>query len=319
MLAYIQSLALLISHRVSGRSLLASTRPQQPFGSADREMRGTDAGDLVDALVEYRLVMEKSKTLETRMKYQIDKLVRLAEEGSKSSAVTADGRPSSILQQVYLRLTVDPLAFRPNPEELAAEDSGEEDEAAEDAGNIYRPPKLAPVPYTEGSKGKQRSALAPSTLRSLQYTDSSAPYSEKSTGLGISSSLASSRARELQRITEFEEDNMTRLIMNRKESRRRKRDEADIALGGVGASGRGRSRGGLQDEFRDILQSVGKTGRSASGDGYEDLRQRAKRKSMLERSRSTDLPVSNEEAPRKRARFENAVKKVKKRSSKLKH
>jgi U3 small nucleolar ribonucleoprotein protein LCP5 len=205
------------------------------------------------------------------------------------------------------------LAFRPNPDELLADDSND-DETPLEPDNVYRPPKLAPVPYME-KKTKKTSGPIPSTLRSLQYDDASTPYAEKSTGLGVSSSLASARARELQRMTEFEEENMTRLVMNKKESKRRRMDEADIALGGVGASGSRRHRGGLQDEFRDIFQSANKSRRSSTGDGYEELREKAKRGSMLERSRTRDFSAASDDAPRKRARFENAVKKVKRKSN----
>ncbi|KAF8451000.1 hypothetical protein L210DRAFT_3521987 [Boletus edulis BED1] len=44
------------------------------------------------------------------------------------------------------------------------------------------------------------------------------------------SALTSGRAREIQRMTEFEEDNFTRLIMKKKEAQRRRRDEEDLAL-----------------------------------------------------------------------------------------
>jgi U3 small nucleolar ribonucleoprotein protein LCP5 len=213
----------------------------------------------------------------------------------------------------------DPLAFRPNPNNLGGKDSeasGSDHSENEDIGGsgIYRPPRVAPVPYNEtGRNSSSKRPKAPFALASLQYVDSAAPHAEKSTGLGGHASLESSRARELRRLTEFEEDNMMRLITNKKEAKRRRRDEEDIALGGAGVGIRGRQRGGLEDEFRDIFQSVNNPRKGVSGDAYDELRQRGKRKGMLERSRNRDIPLHNAEAtedgPRKRGRFETALKK----------
>lgn len=91
MLSYIQSLALLSSHRVLGHSLLDRTPPSQSFGALDRPARGADAGDLVDTMVEDRIVLEKTKALEARMKYQIDKLVRLAQDAPQDEGDFIDG------------------------------------------------------------------------------------------------------------------------------------------------------------------------------------------------------------------------------------
>ena len=83
MLGYIHTLALLNAHRALGHSLAPSddAAPALPgFGNAEREERGTEPADLIAAAVERRLVLEKTKVLEGRMRYQIEKLVRLSEE-----------------------------------------------------------------------------------------------------------------------------------------------------------------------------------------------------------------------------------------------
>jgi U3 small nucleolar ribonucleoprotein protein LCP5 len=82
------SLTLLLVQRVAGHSLKSHTPPSQPFSSSERDLRGVEAGDLVDALVEERLVLEKIQTLEKRMKYQINKYVRLAEDNSNANGAT---------------------------------------------------------------------------------------------------------------------------------------------------------------------------------------------------------------------------------------
>ncbi|OJT12226.1 Neuroguidin [Trametes pubescens] len=317
MLSYLQSLSLITARRAIGHSLADRSPPNAPFSAKDRPARGAGAADRVDATIEARVVLEKVKVLEGRMKYQIDKLVRIAEEGDSADK----------------NITNDPLAFRPNPQALM--DQGSEDEDEDGAGahggqrdGVYRPPKLAPMPYIESRKNKEkdrsRRAPVPSALANLAHLDPSAPHAESTSGLGGVPALASGRARELQRMNEFEEENFTRLVMKKKESRRRALDEADLALGGSGmASGRrGRVPGvGLEDEFGDILKSVGRTRSGALGDGYEELRQRGKKEGVLARSRARSgedaFEDMGEDGPRqrKRSRFEKEVKAVKKRTS----
>lgn len=70
LLSYIQSLALLAAHRALGHSL------------GDRVIGGdgTNTSAVVNTLVKERIVLERARVLEGRMKYQIDKLVRIAQE-----------------------------------------------------------------------------------------------------------------------------------------------------------------------------------------------------------------------------------------------
>ena len=90
MLTYMQSLALVSARRVVGHSLAGRTQPAEPYSSAERSSRGSEPGDLVDSMIEGRIALEKINILEGRMRYQIEKLVRLAEEPEKSTNV-ADG------------------------------------------------------------------------------------------------------------------------------------------------------------------------------------------------------------------------------------
>jgi U3 small nucleolar ribonucleoprotein protein LCP5 len=326
MLSYIHSLALLSSHRVLGHSLLDRAPPSQSFGTMDRSARGCDAGDLVDTMVENRIVLEKAKALEVRMKYQIDKLVRLAQDAPQDEGDVIDGKPTTSVSRIYTQhLFSDPLAFKPNISNLAAPSTqrgriitesanadGQNSEHGSDAGDeIYRPPKLAPVPYTDKSTSK-KDRPQPRSLSSLLTLDPSRPHAESASGLGTgSASLSSSRARELQRMTEFEEENMMRLVMNKKEGKRRKRDEEDMAFGGSGA-GRG-GGAALRDEFKDVLGAIErKRGGPSGGDGYEELRQRGKKADAFERSRvrKVDQVDEGREGPRvrKKSRFEAAIK-----------
>ena len=87
LLSYLQCLILLCSRRVLGHSLTSRSPPAQPFSTQDRSSRGSDTGDLVDLMIENRIVLEKIKTLEAKLRYQIEKLVRVAEEPESSANV----------------------------------------------------------------------------------------------------------------------------------------------------------------------------------------------------------------------------------------
>ncbi|PBK62933.1 hypothetical protein ARMSODRAFT_963780 [Armillaria solidipes] len=316
LLSYMQSLLLLSCRRALSHSLAARSPPQQPFSDPDRDARGDGPGDLVDSMIENRVVLEKIKVLEGRMRYQIDKLVRLAKD---DAAVDVNN---------------DPLAFRPNPENLV-DDNDDEVSEGEEEGNdrpmasndgIYHPPRLAPVPYIPTSKDKNKKrAPIPTTLNALRHADPTLPYTESTSGLGSTPSLnnQSSRARYLKRLTEFEEEQFGRVMLSKKEARRRRRDEEALAMGGglsgVGEEGKGRVRRGgrgFDDEFADVLRDVDRGGRG--GDGYDELRQRSKRGSVLERSRDSkrESAPMEDDGPmkkRKRSRFEMERKAVKKR------
>jgi U3 small nucleolar ribonucleoprotein protein LCP5 len=199
-------------------------------------------------------------------------------------------------------------------------DERDEEDDAQDKDGIYRPPRLAAMPYTEPKRDKKtRRAPLPSALSSLMHQDPSKPHIESTTGLGSMPSLSSNRAREIHRMNEFEEENFTRLVMKKKEMKRRKKDEEDIALGGSGGISGRRRGGGFEDEFQDVLRSVERSKDGVVGDGYEELRKKGKKRDVLERSRMRggEKEDAKEEGPRprKRSRFEKEAKSVRKRMS----
>ena len=95
MLSYLQSLSLITARRAIGHTLAERSPPQAPFSAKDRPARGDGAGDRVDAAVEARVVLEKVKVLEGRMKYQIDKLVRVAEESPEAAKNVVNGESNT--------------------------------------------------------------------------------------------------------------------------------------------------------------------------------------------------------------------------------
>ncbi|XP_071276329.1 neuroguidin isoform X2 [Agelaius tricolor] len=119
LLWYLQDLALLVCSKSRGGSLRS-------------------AGGALDRLLETRVVLEKLRPLEQRLKYHLEKLLRAAASGGRGAE--------------------DPLSFRPAPSNMAAQDEDDEDEDADDegqgggakapglgGGRRYVPPRLVPV------------------------------------------------------------------------------------------------------------------------------------------------------------------------------
>lgn len=99
----------------------------------------------IDRLIEIRTVLEKVRPIDSKLKYQVDKLVKTAMTGYSNEK--------------------DPLSYKPNPSNLISklntnvddESSSEDDSSKEETQKnenkkgIYVPPKIAPV-YYEGDE-----------------------------------------------------------------------------------------------------------------------------------------------------------------------
>jgi U3 small nucleolar ribonucleoprotein protein LCP5 len=117
------------------------------------------------------------------------------------------------------------------------------------------------------------------------------------------------------------------VVLGKGAGKRRARDEEDMALGaelgsGHRGGGKNRRRGGLEDEFGDVLRSVERgVVRGGVGDGYDALRRDGRKKGVLERSRANvrvrDEPDGDDGARvRKKSRFEQDTKTAKRRLKK---
>uniref|UniRef100_A0A8C3MEY7 Uncharacterized protein n=1 Tax=Geospiza parvula TaxID=87175 RepID=A0A8C3MEY7_GEOPR len=117
LLSYLQDLALLVCSKSRGGSLRS-------------------AGGALDRLLETRVVLEKLRPLEQRLKYHLEKLLRAAASGGRGAE--------------------DPLSFHPAPSNMAAqeEDDADDDEEGRGGGakapgrgrgRRYVPPRLVPV------------------------------------------------------------------------------------------------------------------------------------------------------------------------------
>ncbi|KAG0162844.1 hypothetical protein DFQ28_000669 [Apophysomyces sp. BC1034] len=181
---------------------------------------------VVESLVESRVILDRMKPIESKLKYQIDKLVRTAVMGTQKT----DQEPTSTDA-----VANDPLAFKPNPMNLLSkdEDAEDEDEAEDDSKSIYRPPKLAPVSYEESGgkqskRDKDQARLKEKASRSRLMKDLVAEMNETpeeidamggvNEGIGYGDRIDSLIAEK----DRYEEDNYVRLAVTRKEKQRMK-------------------------------------------------------------------------------------------------
>ncbi|TYJ58640.1 hypothetical protein B9479_000476 [Cryptococcus floricola] len=224
--------------------------------------------ELAGELVMNQEVMDKTRSLENKLEYQIKKLVGLAEAEEK--------RGKEVVEDVE----EDPLSFRPNPTAIVnrnapklREGTPSDDDEAEGGDGIYRPPRMAAVPYSEegAPSRRERERRAPALLSEFAATMDSAPLLESTSGLSVrptsstlakhSNSISAKRAAELKRINEFEEENMTRLVTSKRDEKRRREDEEALAMGfGVGPSRGRRGRNGLEAELEGVLGERGDKG-----------------------------------------------------------
>jgi len=102
MISYIHAATLLSVQRALGHSLDSRSLPNRSFGDRERDLRGHEGGDLVDSLSEGRVILDKVKALELRMRYQIEKLMRLAEEPETAPKAVEGNIESSVTLFFYL-------------------------------------------------------------------------------------------------------------------------------------------------------------------------------------------------------------------------
>ncbi|GAA5875261.1 hypothetical protein JCM8547_006882 [Rhodosporidiobolus lusitaniae] len=299
LLSYLHHLVALFSLKLSSRSL-ASTE---------------DGGaDVVQQLVKLRVVLEKVAPLEQKLKYQVEKLVRKADQFDEEGAQGEE----DVLN--------DPLAFRPNPSALMldrdASDGEDEEERAERSG-VYRPPRVAAMPYMEApAKGKKDKNKRPQPSHLLGDMalgmSSSTPYGESTTGLSVSHdpAMQSGTARHLKRVEQYEMDNFHRIRTNKKEAKKRRAEEEEVAFGGLGAGKGGKRRlGGFGAEFDDLLGDH-RGGEKRRAGAYEAMRGMKKQKLSSAGERNVDgrsasgVTGMGDGAKRGKSKFDKAVKRA---------
>lgn len=302
LLSYLQNLVFLI---------LLKLRARSKQSEAQKEIGLQPHDEVVQKLVELRVYLEKGvRPLENRLKYNIDKIIRTADDAarklarpaarSKSKKMKADAESdASDAESVGSTQTEDDedeMTYGPRGTAMArakAEASQEKTkEAAKDG--FYRPPKITPMamPTTEGREARRdRRPGKSTTLDEFIATElSSAPIAEPSIGSTITHggrhTKSEKERREENERREYEEANFTRLApLSKKEQKKRGRGQ-EGGFGGEEWRGLGagidrierltQKKGGnlgLLEKSRKRPTSDGPRGSgSAAGDAFEKRR-----------------------------------------------
>jgi len=254
-LSYVQNLVFLIivKLRHASSSSDESGNTQQALAKVH--------DDVVKKLVELRLYLEKGvRPLEGRLKYQVNKVVRAAEEAERTSKANLSkakvndthkqgGRvhensdkgseESDAIEQEDESDSVqefDELSYRPNPSALMRPNissDGRKDVGEAKSDDIYRPPRIAPttLPVTRKEERETRRPVKSATLDEFIATElSSAPLVEPSIGSTIISGgrrNMSQRERDEQAERRaYEEAHFVRLPKESKKQRTKKGDRS---------------------------------------------------------------------------------------------
>jgi U3 small nucleolar ribonucleoprotein protein LCP5 len=294
LLAYLQNLAFLIILKLRNEHIQSTTGIEKPANKPTDQIHQR----VVEKLVELRIYLEKGvKPLESRLRYQIDQVVRAADESaaraahaiitprkrsktttngkihdrngedSSSSSIGSDSEPDPAAAP-----HIDDLAYRPNPSALVRPSNPAlGGAAAATKHGIYRPPRITPTALSTTPQSAVKSArksMKSATLEEFISTElSEAPYAEPSIGSTIAdhgrrNRNAKERKEERERDV-YEESNYVRLP---KEGRKK-------------GPKRARDQGWAGEEWRDLGEGadrvVGLT-RKGSGGALERSRKRSR-------------------------------------------
>jgi len=250
-LSYLHNLVFLIILKIRNR---------KPGNDDDEE--GLDES-VVKKLVELQVYLEKGvRPLEGRLKYQIDKVLRAADDAKRVEDVSklkpkknglashaqededddseddSDSDEESTNGVTLKASEIDDLQYRPNPSAFVRPAAVKEDSKGRGDG-VYKPPRIqATAMPTTGPKEKDaRKPNKSATLDEFVNTElSTAPLAEPSIGSTIvdrGRTVKSEKARQEERERrEYEERNYVRLPKESKKDRAKKGGRKDAGYGG---------------------------------------------------------------------------------------
>jgi len=299
----------------------------------------------VERLVEMKAALEKMRPLEKKLRYQIDKLLALSTLGAGTFAAEGREKEVEDDNATELNSGADPLSFKPDLSSMmksfedndadGAGGNGEEgdddistegkidlevDDADAQSSNVYRAPRLQSVPFEldneqkmaqmENQRNKQRDRMQRSELAEVvraQFTD--APEEEDIRGgamLGKQREVSRKLAARDADIQEFEETQMIRLTMGKKEKKERKKMMREEM-----------SNLGALSEFGNISAGVDRAfggddrGGQSQGTGAYKMKGMRKRKvEVFEDGRPSSnkkKPSSNKKKSKQSNQFQNAL------------
>lgn len=234
LISYLQNLIFLVILKIRGISNLSNeSLPAQSSEEAD-----SLDDSVVEKLVALRIYLEKGiRPLESRLKYQLDKLLAAANEpasgleinnGADSQKTTAISRSDKGLDPNYrnspdgdisVPSKIAPLAHRPNPASLLApyKDSSSRNAKA----GLYRPPHIMPTSMAPPSSKKERTQRPRKFATLEEYVREEmgdVPVTEPSIGAG--NGLRGKAAEKARERADYEEGRLVRLPSERGKKRR---------------------------------------------------------------------------------------------------
>uniref|UniRef100_K3X1I0 Neuroguidin n=1 Tax=Globisporangium ultimum (strain ATCC 200006 / CBS 805.95 / DAOM BR144) TaxID=431595 RepID=K3X1I0_GLOUD len=168
-------------------------------------------------LVRYRTLLERIRPLDRKLKYQVDKMLKVAVSGGKDMDES--------------------LNYAPNPDQLLGQDGQEDDDDDEEGGasakdGIYRAPRLASVPYEEEEREQAKKAKKDERNRkrmqkSTILSELREEFSERPAEIhaGGSGAIDKEIAREEAEKKDYEESRFVRLVTSRKDKIRKRQRE----------------------------------------------------------------------------------------------
>ncbi|XP_072013779.1 neuroguidin-like [Amphiura filiformis] len=206
MLSYLTNLTYLMLQKVKGQPL--------------------NGDPAIERIVEARTVIEKMRPIDHKLRYQVDKLVKVATTG-----ITSEN---------------DPLHFKPNPDNLISkldeedEESSEEEEEKkgkkDDKPRKYVPPRVAAMHYDgdETVQDRQQRALQKAKKRALSSSlmqELRAEYNDAPDEILETTNVHKIREdREAKHKIEYEEEHFVRLPITRKERQAQRRVMTESSL-----------------------------------------------------------------------------------------
>jgi U3 small nucleolar ribonucleoprotein protein LCP5 len=276
-LLYLQNLVFLI---------LIKIRMQK----GDSEIRDGNILDdaVVKKLVELSVYIERGVLkLEDPLKYQINKLLRIARDAEISAKINGPAKRADTVEEneeeddeeedsdaesehggvMPNPSEIDDLQYRPNPSALVRPTFGtEETDDTNSKDGVYKPPRIqaTAMPTTEHRQKEARRPNKSATLDEFVSTEmSSAPLAEPSIGSHIVDggrrTKSEKERREETARREYEERNYTRLPKETKKERAKKAGRRDAGYGGEEWRGLGE---GL-DRIERLTKRTSREGRNA--------------------------------------------------------
>ncbi|KAJ5758335.1 uncharacterized protein N7511_007029 [Penicillium nucicola] len=247
LLSYLHNLVFLIIFQLRQTS---KQNPKDKAQPADNPLED----DIRKKLIELRVFLERGvRPLEGRLKYQVDKVIKAAEDAERSEkaqptkksrkAANSDSEASD--DNGSDEEDIDEMAYRPNvsafTKQVAEQKKAQTSKAADEGpgDGIYRPPRIMPtsLPTTERRERQDRRPLRSNVIDEFVSAEmSSAPMAEPSIGStiidgGRTTKSKKDREREAERTT-YEETNFVRLPKETKKDLAKRGRGKDSTFGG---------------------------------------------------------------------------------------